>query len=834
MKNLISWQRAWPHLVAVIGFMILSIAYVSPVLQGKKLTAQDDVQAKGAAREVLDYQKQTGVWSGWTNGMFSGMPAYLVAADYPTSVSTKLGQAINRILPAPANYFLIGMVSAYILFLVLGAGGWLAAIGAVAFSFSAFNVINLDAGHVSQVIAIMYAPGVLAGVILAFRKNWLAGAALTGLFLSLELYANHVQITYYLGIGIIILVIIESVSYIKKGLVKDLTLVLAGLAFAAVVAVGTHTTRLWNAFDYTKETIRGKSELTPKVTAPGAGATAAANGSGLDKEYAFTYSYGVGELLTLIIPNAYGGTSYGPLSNTSETYKTLVGRGVDPASASNIIQQMPLYWGDQPIMGGPNYVGIIVFFLFILGLFIVKNPIKYWAGGVILLYIVWALGKSFAGINYLFFDYFPMFNKFRAMTMVVSLAQLLMVLVGVLALIEIVQKRVEWKEFQKSFLITLGITGGITLILALMPTAFFSFQSANDPRYVEQFMQSTQDKAFAQQIVNSIVQDRAGMMKGDAMRSLIFVLLAAGLIWFTMKDKVKPVMFYGVLLILVIFDLFGVDKRFLNAEDFVSGYAAQGITTPSPADEQILRDPDPNYRVYDLASGQGPFNSADASYFHKSLGGYHGAKMRRYQELFERQIATQKPNLGIINMLNAKYFLVPDQQGNKAAQPNPEAFGHAWFVKSFRVVPNADAEMAAMDSLRPREEAVIDQRFADKLSGLTLKSDSTAKITLTSYKPNELVYESNSNAEGLAVFSEIYYNVRDEWKVTIDGKPVEMLRADYVLRALRIPAGKHTIKFSFEPVSVAVGSKIDLVSSLLLVALIAGAIFVQTKKEKNA
>jgi hypothetical protein len=834
MKNLISWQRAWPHLVAVIGFMILSIAYVSPVLQGKKLTAQDDVQAKGAAREVLDYQKQTGVWSGWTNGMFSGMPAYLVAADYPTSVSTKLGQAINRILPAPANYFLIGMVSAYILFLVLGAGGWLAAIGAVAFSFSAFNVINLDAGHVSQVIAIMYAPGVLAGVILAFRKNWLAGAALTGLFLSLELYANHVQITYYLGIGIIILVIIESVSYIKKGLVKDLTLVLAGLAFAAVVAVGTHTTRLWNAFDYTKETIRGKSELTPKVTAPGAGATAAANGSGLDKEYAFTYSYGVGELLTLIIPNAYGGTSYGPLSNTSETYKTLVGRGVDPASASNIIQQMPLYWGDQPIMGGPNYVGIIVFFLFILGLFIVKNPIKYWAGGVILLYIVWALGKSFAGINYLFFDYFPMFNKFRAMTMVVSLAQLLMVLVGVLALIEIVQKRVEWKEFQKSFLITLGITGGITLILALMPTVFFSFQSANDPRYVEQFMQSTQDKAFAQQIVNSIVQDRAGMMKGDAMRSLIFVLLAAGLIWFTMKDKVKPVMFYGVLLILVIFDLFGVDKRFLNAEDFVSGYAAQGITTPSPADEQILRDPDPNYRVYDLASGQGPFNSADASYFHKSLGGYHGAKMRRYQELFERQIATQKPNIGIINMLNAKYFLVPDQQGNKAAQPNPEAFGHAWFVKSFRVVPNADAEMAAMDSLRPREEAVIDQKFAAKLTGLTLQPDSTAKITLVSYKPNELVYESNAKSEGLAVFSEIYYNVRDEWKVTIDDKSADMLRADYVLRALRIPAGKHTIKFSFEPVSVAVGSKIDLVSSLLLVALIAGAIFVQTKKEKRA
>ncbi|MCF0042995.1 YfhO family protein [Dyadobacter fanqingshengii] len=833
MKNLISWQRSWPHLVAVIGFMILSIAYVSPVLQGKKLTAQDDVQAKGAAREVLDYNKQTGIWSAWTNGMFSGMPAYLVAADYPTSVSTKLGQAINRILPAPANYFLIGMVSAYILFLVLGAGSWLAAIGGVAFAFSAFNVINLEAGHVSQVIAIMYAPGVLAGVILAFRKNWLAGAALTGLFLSLELYANHVQITYYLGIGIIILVIIESVSYIKKGLIKDLTLVLAGLAFAAVVAVGTHTTRLWNAFDYTKETIRGKSELTPRPTAPGA-AAAEAKGTGLDKEYAFTYSYGFGELLTLVIPNAYGGTSYGPLTNTSETYKTLIGRGVDPASASNVIQQQPLYWGDQPIMGGPNYVGIIVFFLFVLGLFIVKNPIKYWAGGVILLYIIWALGKSFAGINYLFFDYFPMFNKFRAMTMVVSLAQLLMVLVAVLALAEIAQKRVEWKEFQKSFLITLGITGGVTLILALMPGVFFNFQAAGDPQYVEQYlMPSTQDKAFAQQIMNSIVQDRASLMKSDAIRSLIFLLLAAGLVWFAMKDKVKPVLFYGTLLILVIFDLFGIDKRYLNNEDFLSSYAAQGVTTPSPADEQILRDTDPNYRVYDLSSRQGPFNSADASYFHKSLGGYHGAKLRRYQELFERQIATQKPNANIINMLNTKYILIPDQQGNKVAQTNPEALGNAWFVKSYKVVPNADAEMAALDSLKTKDEAVLDQKFASKLTGLTLQPDSTDKISLTSYKPNELIYESNSKGEGLAVFSEIYYNVRDEWKVTIDDKPADMLRANYILRALRIPAGKHMIKFSFEPVSVAIGSKIDLVSSLLLVGLIAGAIFVEVKKKKN-
>lgn len=830
MKNLFSWQRLWPHLVAVIGFMILSVAYVSPVLQGKKLSATDEIQALGGAREVMDYHKKTGERSWWTNGMFAGMPAYLVSADYPTSIPTKIGQTVNKLLPAPANYFLIGMVSAYVLFLVLGAGGWLAAIGAVAFSFSCFNVINLEAGHISQVIAIMYAPGVLAGVILAFRRNWLAGAALTAFFLSLELYANHVQITYYLGIGVVILVIMESITLIKKGLAKDLVMILGGLALAAVVAVGTHTTRLWNAYDYTKETIRGKSELT--VTGKDA---AAKKGNGLDKEYAFTYSYGLGELLTLVIPNAYGGASSGPLSNTSETFKTLTGRGIDAATAQNIVQQLPLYWGDQPIMGGPNYIGVIIFFLFVLGLFIVKNPLKYWAAGVIVLYVIWALGKSLAGINYLFFDYFPMFNKFRAMTMVISLAQLLMVLVGVLGLSVIAQRKIPLKELQKPFLISVAITGGLMLIMALLPGLFFSFKGANDPMatLAQQYGQQLQSPEFGQSILNSVIQDREGLMKSDAIRGLIFIALAAGLVWFYAQDKLKSTVFYGVLLVLVIFDLFGVDKRYLNNDDFVSAYVAQSVTTPSPADEQILRDTDPDYRVYDVASQGGPFNSAQASYFHKSLGGYHAAKMRRYQELFENQFFTEKPNMEVLNMLNAKYFITQDQTGNKVAQANPQAYGHAWFVKSFKVVPNADAEMAALRTVNLRTEAVVDQRFASKLEGLKAGADSTAKISLISYKPNELVYETNSNAEGLAVFSEIYYNVRDEWKVTIDEKPADMLRANYVLRALRVPAGKHTIKFRFEPVSVAVGSKIDLVSSLLLVGLIAGALFVESKRKKS-
>ena len=825
MKNLISWRRMWPHLIAVLGFMALCVIYVSPVMQGKKLNMFDDQQAKAAAREVQDYHAKTGEWSQWTNSMFAGMPAFLVATDYPTSLSTKTGQLVNKLLPAPANYLFIGMVSAYILFLVIGAGGWLAALGAIGFTFSSFNLINLEAGHVSQVIAIMYAPGVLAGVLLAFRKHWLAGSALTALFLSLELYANHVQITYYLAIGIAILVAIESVSLLKKGEAKQLTFILAGLFFAAAIAVGTHTTRLWNAYDYTKETIRGKPELTA-VAQPGV----TPKKDGLDKEYAFTYSYGIGELLTLVIPNAYGGTSYGPLDVSSETYKTLTARGVDPAMAQNFIKQMPLYWGSQPIMGGPNYVGALVFFLFVLGIFIVKGPLKYGVVGIIVLYLIWALGKSLPGINYLFFDYFPMFNKFRAMTMVVSLVQMLMVFLGILGLTTIIQKKISWKELERPFLTTLGITAGLMLILAIMPTVFFSFQSVNDPQNVEYFSQATQDKGFAQQIVNSIVKDRAGMMQSDAYRGLLFIILTAALIWLWVKGKIKTIVLYSILILVMIFDLFGIDKRYLNNDDFVSGYAAQGNTTPSPADEQILRDTDPNFKVYDVSTSA--FSSAAASYFHKSLGGYHGAKLRRYQELFERQIATQNPNFRILNMLNTKYIITADQQGNKIAQLNPDAYGNAWFVKSYKIAANADAEMAALDSLKPKDEAVLDKKFEEKLKGLTLQSDSAATIRLTTYKPDELTYESNSKSEGLAVFSEIYYNVRNEWKVTIDGKPADLLRADYVLRALRVPAGKHTIIFKFEPESVAIGRILDLISSVLLVALIAGAFFVESRAKK--
>jgi hypothetical protein len=802
MKKTFTWQRIWPHLAVIVGFAILALSYSSPML----------------------YKEKSGEWSAWTNSMFGGMPSFLIANEYPTSLTTKLGQAANSILPAPANYFLLTLVSAYLLLLVLGANLWLAAFGAIAYAFGSYLTTSLEAGHVSKILALAYAPGVIAGVLLAFRKNWLIGSAVVAVFFGLELYANHIQITYYLGIGVVVLVILESISYLKAGRIPQLALILTGLGIGGLVALGTHTTRLWNAYDYTKETIRGKSELSPLAAAA---TPVGGDQDGLDKEYAFQYSYGIIETLTLLIPNLYGGPSQGSLDNKSETYKMMVNRGVDVANAANFVQALPLYWGNQYSTGGPAYAGAIIFFLFILGLFIVKGPIKWWVAGVTLLYIVWAWGKNFAGLNYLFFDYFPMFNKFRAVTMVLSLAHLLIIVLAVAALRDIVQRKFSFQEISRPFLISLGLTAGLCLILAIVPTLLFSFRGENDPQFVESLAQSSQNPAFAQEIMNAIVQDRVGMMRGDALRSAFFILLAAGWIWLWMKEKIKAAVLYPVLLLLVIGDMFGISKRYLNNDDFVSKQAAQAQISPSPADQQILQDPDPNYRVLDVL--RNTFNNTEASYFHKSIGGYHGAKLRRYQELIERQIAKPNPNPGILNMLNTKYILTRDQQGNPAVQQNPDALGHAWFVDDYRIVPNADAEMSALDSLQPRRAAVLDQRFAKELEGLSIQPDSTNIITLSSYKPNELVYESIARSEQLAVFSEIYYNVRDEWKLTIDGKPAPLLRADYVLRALRVPAGKHTIVFKFDPVSVSTGHTIDLISSILLVVLVLGAVFVSRR-----
>ncbi|RRA99889.1 YfhO family protein [Larkinella rosea] len=843
-----NFKRFLPHLIAVIGFAVLAVVYCSPVLKGKRLNQHDIIQSVAASREVVEFHKQTGEWAWWTNSMFGGMPTYMIAGDYPTSLTHKLGQYINLLLPDPANYLWLLMLGGYILLLALGVNSWLSALGAVAYAFASYTLLSLEAGHVSKILALAYAPEILAGVILALRGRYLAGAALTALFLGLELYANHIQITYYLAFGIIIYVLIESIVAIREGRVRSLVLSLSALAAAAILAVGTHSTRLWNAADYVTVTTRGKSELTisPKSETGAPAATAPAPSGGLDKEYAFQYSYGIGETFTLLIPNYAGGPTVGSLTTDSETYKKMTGIGVDPGMAQQYVQQLFLYHGNLYSQSGPAYAGAIVIFLFVLGLIIVPGRLKWWSLGIAILYIAWAWGKNFPAFNYLLFDYFPGFNKFRAVTMTLTLAQLPLVLLGILALKQIVDKKLTAAQLNRPLLISLGVTAGLSLLMALAPTIFQSFRGPNDEMMLGNLEQGLQNKNLAEQVVSAMVDDRVGMFRADAFRSAFLILVVGALIWLFVRDRIKSVIFYPVLMALMIFDLFNVDKRYFNNDDFVSKQSIQETVTPTAADEQILADKALDFRVLDATSSF--MSDAKASYFHKSLGGYNAVKMRRYQELAEFQLyrnlrqTPDAPNyFNVINMLNTKYLITQSQPTNQqqapgppVAQPNPGALGNAWFVADYRLVPNANAEMQALDSLNTRQSAVVDQRFAEQLSGLKIQPDSANVIRLTSYKPNELTYESNAKSEQLAVFSEIYYNVRDEWKVTVDGQEMPHLRANYVLRALRVPAGKHTIVFKFDPVSIRVGKVVDLVCSLLIIAFIGTAVFFERKRKKSA
>lgn len=811
-----SFKKFLPHVCAIIALIILAGIYASPALQGKELQQHDIKMALGSSHESTEFTKATGIDAWWTNSMFGGMPSYMIAGSYPNSIGSKIGGFVTSILPNPINLIFLQMLGMYILLVVLGANIWQAILGAITYAFCSLNMVIIPAGHNSKVLALAYAPMVIAGSVLCFRGKYLLGGALTALFMSLEMYANHVQITYYFGILLAGYVLVESINLIKVGKIKPLIFALVAIGLGSVVGVGNHTMRLWNNYDYSKETIRGKSELTSNNQSKG----------GLDKDYAFNYSYGIGETWTLLIPNAYGGTMGGNLGGKkSETLKAMVSAGIPEENALPFAERGPAYWGDQPFVGGPDYAGAIVCFLFVLGIFLVRNNLKWWLAITAVIFTMLAWGKNFPAFNYFVFDYFPMFNKFRAITMILSLTQLAMVLLGILALKQISDQKLNFESLKKPLIYSLSLTAGFCLLFAIVPSLFFSFKSANDAT-----MQITGDKAVDGQIIRAIVSDRESIMKSDAFRSLVFILLAAGLLWAWTTSKIKEVVFYPALILLVLVDMFSVDKRYFNSDNFVSKSEYEESFSPTAADEQILKDTS-IYRVFDAATPDGFSNSAAASYYHKSIGGYHGAKLRRFQEIIENQIS--KNNMQVLNMLNTKYFILPNQQqgGASIVQQNPEASGNAWFVKEYKIVANADEEMKSLDKFNPKQIAFVDKRFAEQVGNLKIEADSSAnKITLSDYKLNHLTYQSEAKTPQLAVFSEIYYRGNEDWKAYIDGKYAPHFRADYILRAMIVPAGKHTVEFKFEPQSVQKGGTVDLIMSIILVGCLGLAIFFEVKK----
>lgn len=826
MNKILDFRKLWPHLLVIVGFAILSLGYMSPVLKNRMLGTGDPNQFRAIQTELRNYNLQTGEYTGWTNSQFGGMPTYFIGGDYSKGIFHKTQPYLYNILTLQGSYIFFYLVGMYILLLALGGGLWSSLLGSIGYAFFSYNLQIIEAGHLAKIYALAFAPIMIAGLVLAFRGRPWAGVALFGIGLGLELNANHLQITFYTAILLGIFGIYEFVHALRQKQLSNFVLSAILAVLMGGIVAATNTAMLWTTYDHSKETIRGGSELTAK-----ADTTQKTPAKGLDKEYAFAWSYGKLETLTFLVPNFSGGGSGGELDTKSESYKALTRLGVADDQAAQFVQSLPTYWGDQTFVSGGVYAGAIICFLFVLGLFYADKRYRwpFAVGALVSLMLGW--GGNFSILNYPLFDYFPLFNKFRAVSMILSLTQMCMIVVATLGVQKLLENPPSWTDFKKPFLISLGVTAGLALALALAPS-LVGLRSSNDSAFVNQLVQSFgNNQAAANDLYNALLDDRASMLRSDALRSLLFILIAAAVVWAFVTQKLKnTALVAGALSVLVLMDMWVVNKRYLNNDDFrprVNNY--DDLFQPSAADQQILQDKSLSYRVLDVTTN--PFTNATTSAFHKSLGGYSAAKLRRYQDLIENQLS--KNNMSVLNMLNTKYFIASGENGQPQAQINPGALGNAWFVRELKMVNTPDEEMKALDNFNPRTTAIVEKRFADMLKEAKPSADSSGSINLTVYKPNALTYEYNSPTPQIVVFSEIYYKGNEDWKSYVDGQEAPHFRANYLLRAMSLPAGKHTVTFKFDPITIKEGQKIDLWASIAFVAFILGAVWMDRRSKKT-
>ena len=787
------FSKVKPHIIIIILFALISFAYFSPLIEGKSIDGHDIKTWIGMSKEISDFRDSSGTEALWTNSMFSGMPAYQISVKYSSNLVRYIDKVITLGFPRPANILFLYLLGFYLLLLSLKVDYRIAAVGAIAYAFSSYFFIIIQAGHMTKAHAIAYLPMVVASVIYTYRGKLLLGGVLTALTVALELYSNHLQITYYL-IFILIFIGLYQLFYDYNN--KNLPSFFkrsAVLILAALLATGTCFTRLKTTMDYGKDSTRGKSELTNNIEN---------KTKGLDKDYATQWSYGIAETMTLLIPNFHGGASQGELSTDSETYNALK----RSPNAKKIIKNLPLYWGDQPIVSGPTYAGAIVIFLFLLSLFLLKGRFKYWILTLTILSIFLAWGKNFMPLTELFLDFFPGYNKFRAVSMILIVAEFTLPLLAFLAFNNFIFSDANKLSKIKSLKNAFFVTGGITLLFSLAPNMFFDFVGVNDSVLASNGWP-----------VEALQLDRASMLSSDAWRSFFFVSLAFLSLFLFIKNKVSSNNIILVFAVLLLLDMWTINKRYLNDSHFIRSSKIKTPYKATQADNYILSDNDPNFRVFNQSVST--FNDASTSYFHKSIGGYHGAKLKRYQELIDSHIS--KGNMQVLNMLNTKYFILQTGKVNI----NPNVLGNAWFIKDVKIVENADDEILALNDFDASSIAVIDKRFQSFLGEFS--EDSSSNIKLDEYQPNYLRYSSVSTKNQIAVFSEVYYD--KGWNSYIDGELVSHFRANYILRAMNIPKGNHTIEFRFEPEIFKIGERISLASSILLIISL---IFVSVRELK--
>ncbi|MEO4795193.1 YfhO family protein [Bacteroides uniformis] len=835
-------KKLLPDLIAILAFVLLSFAYFFPAdIENRILFQHDTAAGAGAGQEVKEYYEQTGERSRWTNSLFGGMPMYQIAPSYDSTKSLQWVQkAYQLFLPDYVCLTFMLMLGFYILLRVFGIPVWLAGLGGIMWAFSSYFFILISAGHIWKFITLAYVPPTIAGIVLAYRGKLLWGGILTALFVALQITSNHVQMSYYFFFVILFFVGAYFEKAWRTKTLPQFFKASAVLIVAALVGIAANVSNLYHTYAYSKETMRGKSELVQT------GDAAKQTSSGLDRDYITQWSYGIDETLTLLVPNFKGGASAAlsqsetAMSKANPMYSSLYG-------------SLTQYFGTQPMTSGPVYVGAFVLFLFVLGCFIVKGPLKWALIGATFFSIVLSWGKNFMPLTDFFIDYVPLYNKFRAVSSILVIAEFTIPLLAIFALKRLLEEPEILKQEKKPLGISLLLTAGIALLLAVAPG---SIGSGYVPAQEAQMLQNAVNQQMIPAnelsgILANLGEMRAELVSSDALRSFIIIGIGCSLLWLYASGKLRSSLTIAGITILCLADMWGVNKRYLNDAQFVPHSIRTETFTKTNTDELILQDTSLDYRVLNFATST--FDDNNTSYWHKSVGGYHPAKLRRYQEMIEHHISPEMQaaykaiataggemdsvdanKFRVLNMLNTKYFIFPaGQQRQTVPILNPHAYGNAWFVNKVQYVNNANEEIDALDSIIPTETAVVDARFKDVLKGATESyKDSLSSIRLTSYAPNRLTYETNNAQDGIAVFSEIYYP--DGWHVTIDGQPAELARADYILRTMHVPAGQHTIEMRFDPTSLHVTEGIAYGALALLVIGIIVAVLIAKRKYVKA